>query len=81
MRQLRIPLISFDVYDKLMDDMNLGKQSKNNLNILEKLIQNLNLTKKIKQCIVDLPPAHYLTLKYLMKHLFHLVKRYISYDC
>jgi len=53
-----------------MDVMNLGKQFKNNLNILEKLIQNLNLTKKIKQCIVDLPPAHYLTLKYLMEHLF-----------
>jgi len=31
--------------------------------------QKLNIIEIIKACIIELPPAHYLTLKYLMEHL------------
>lgn len=37
----------------------------------------MNIVEIIKACIIDLPPAHYLTLKYLMEHLSR-VKNYSS---
>lgn len=53
LRQLPIPLITFDIYNRLID----------------MIINGPNLIERIKACIIDLPPAHYLTLKYLIEHL------------
>jgi len=59
-RQLPIPLITFDIYNRLIDLLN---------NCTNTMKTNLSLAESIKSCIVELPPAHYLTLKYLMEHL------------
>ncbi len=56
LRQLPIPLITFDVYNKLIESFNLSNPKS-------------NLIESIKLCITELPPAHYLTLKFLMEHL------------
>lgn len=56
LRQLPIPLITFDIYNKLMDVTSLQNSP-------------MSLVDRIKSCVVELPPAHYLTLKYLIDHL------------
>lgn len=58
LRQLPIPLITFEVYNKLIESLNTAT----------------NAIQIIKACIQDLPPAHYLTLKYLMEHLCKVSK-------
>lgn len=71
LRQLPIPLITFDVYNKLIDSFNLSNPK-------------YNLVESIKLCISELPPAHYLTLKYLMGHLHKVAdystKNQMSYE-
>jgi len=56
LRQLPIPLITFDVYNKLIECLSISTGK-------------VNLIELIKSCIIELPPAHYLTLKYLIEHL------------
>lgn len=56
LRQLPIPLITFDIYNKLIEVTSLSNS-------------HISLIDRIKCCITELPPAHYLTLKYLIEHL------------
>ena len=56
LRQLPIPLITFEVYNKLMECLN-------------SVSSKTNILELIRSCVIELPPAHCLTLKYLMEHL------------
>lgn len=56
LRQLPIPLITFDVYNRLIEVTCIPSSA-------------VSLIERIKSCIAELPPAHYLTLKYLIEHL------------
>jgi len=71
LRQLPIPLITFDVYNRLIDSFNLSNPT-------------VNLIESIQGCIAELPPAHYLTLKFLMEHLVKVTqfnaKNHMSYE-
>jgi Rho-type GTPase-activating protein 1/2 len=59
-RKLPIPLITFDVYDKLLDTTTIENRD-------EKVAA-------MREAVKALPPVHYEVLEYLMRHLDRVVE-------
>lgn len=60
-RRLPVPLITYDVYDKLLETTTITEKE--------------NRIDAMEQALEDLPRVHYETLSYLMQHLARVVQQ------
>ncbi|KAJ7375425.1 N-chimaerin [Desmophyllum pertusum] len=60
-RMLPIPVITFELYNKFID--------------ATKLSGRVEKVEALSAALLELPPSHYETLKYLLGHLYRVVKR------